>query len=364
MVRNFGFVCLLSVMLFAGHTRAEEAKPWTDRLRLSGDFRYRHESIMEESKSDRHRHRLRARLGAKALVNDKLYVYLRLASGKGEPVSTNQDLGSADGGKQIWIDRAYLNARPTKTLSVLAGKFAVPLENAEMIWDADLNLEGVAACWSSAAKHGGPFVCGGGYWLTESATQPDQGLLAAQAGYRFNQDQRAATIAIGYADYQNLKNHAVVGGAFGNSVSVSGTGAVYLNDYNLAQLDLSGSRTWTNSTLTANVEYVVNTAASENHPARAAALAGLTFKRKLAKFDWEAAYNYRRVARDAAPGQFTDSDFIGGGTNGAGHSVSGAISPMSNTLFRVRYLSDRIDPFDNGADRSYGRLTADVEVKF
>jgi hypothetical protein len=347
-----------------GVTEASEPKPWTERITIGGDFRYRHESIFETDRTARHRHRIRARLAATGAVNDRISALLRLASGKGEPVSTNQDLGGGASEKPIWIDRAYLEFRPAAALAFTAGKAAVPLESTDLIWDSDLNLEGVAGRWHADPKSTGLFASGGGFWITESASQPDQGVLVSQLGYRFIGDKQSASLALGYTDYQNFAQHPVVGAARGNRTTGSGSSTVYVSDFNIVALHASASQAWPQSTVTLNGEYVVNTAVNDNQESRVGALIGIIYKQKQSDFDWELAYNYRRLAKDAAVGEFTDSDFIGGGTNGTGHSLSGALWPMRNTLLRVRYLSDRVDPFTNGADRSYGRLMADVEVKF
>ncbi|MBI5058761.1 putative porin [candidate division KSB1 bacterium] len=357
-------IALVASLWLVTLVRAEAPKPWSDRITLSGDFRYRHESITEHAKPDRHRHRLRVRFATMATINERLEASLRLASGKGEPVSTNQDLGGGSGQKGIWIDRAFLEMHPAPKISLFAGKFGVPLESTDLIWDTDLNLEGAAGRWKGDPKQSGLLATAGGFWLTESATQPDQGLLLAQTGYRIVRGPRTAVLALAYADYQNLKHHAIIGGARGNRVAGSGSSAVYVSDFNLAELSFAGTRTWSKSTLSLLGEYVVNMAASESNSARVGALAGVTYKRKLSGWDWDVGYHYRRLAKDAAVGEFADSDFIGGGTNGSGHSVTGTIWPMANTLCRVRYLLNRIDPFDNGADRAYGRLMADIEVKF
>ena len=64
-------------------------------LRFSGDLRYRHESINEDTIGERHRQRLRARFGLTADVTDDVRVGLTLATGGDDPVSANQTL---DGG--------------------------------------------------------------------------------------------------------------------------------------------------------------------------------------------------------------------------------------------------------------------------
>ena len=66
--------------------------------------------------SDRHRNRIRARLGLGAKVNDEWDLGFRLATGHGEvsgdPVSTNQTLDEAFSKKPIWLDQAFFGYHP------------------------------------------------------------------------------------------------------------------------------------------------------------------------------------------------------------------------------------------------------------
>ncbi|MBC8218470.1 MAG: hypothetical protein H8E73_08400, partial [Planctomycetes bacterium] len=63
--------------------RLPTSADWTQRIKWSGDFRYRHESIDEETtgsvrwKDGRNRHRIRARLMLEAVLNDEWDVAFR-----------------------------------------------------------------------------------------------------------------------------------------------------------------------------------------------------------------------------------------------------------------------------------------------
>jgi hypothetical protein len=105
---------------------------WASKVGLYGDFRYRYEYIGDDSaESDRHRNRIRARLGLDAKVNDEWNLGFRLATAgtqnagtSGDPVSTNQDLNESFSKKPIWIDLAYFNYHPgwIKGLGITGGK--------------------------------------------------------------------------------------------------------------------------------------------------------------------------------------------------------------------------------------------------
>jgi len=78
-------------------------KTWVDSVTLKGDLRYRYETRDDESRLNakkeaytRELHRVRARLGAEAKVNDRTKAGIEFSTGQSDPVSGNQTL--SDGG--------------------------------------------------------------------------------------------------------------------------------------------------------------------------------------------------------------------------------------------------------------------------
>jgi len=76
---------------------------------------------------------------------------------------------------------------------------------------------------------------------------------------------------------------------------------------------------------------------------------------------WRVFYNYRSVQRDAVFGTFSDSDFIGGGTGGAGHLV-GADFAVSDNLFLGLIVQKSV--IDDADETDYLRVQLDLSVKF
>jgi hypothetical protein len=74
---------------------------WATKIKGRGDLRYRHESIVTErvvdgsveDAEDRHRHRIRARLGFDATVTENVKATLLLATGADDPRSSNKRWG-------------------------------------------------------------------------------------------------------------------------------------------------------------------------------------------------------------------------------------------------------------------------------
>jgi len=130
-----------------------------NRFRLSGDVRVRYESFYqrydgctEVNCPQRHRARIRLRLGIDGKLNEDFIGALYLATGTNvnatasfsDPVSTNQTLTEFYDRKTIGVDRGYLSYQPQrwKWLQLTGGKFAYPWIRTPMTFDNDLNPEG------------------------------------------------------------------------------------------------------------------------------------------------------------------------------------------------------------------------------
>ena len=159
---------------------APDAVPaWTKRFHMNGDFRARYEWNLFDSRNssafpnfaalnagapfdlnnaastpppilnttqNRDRMRIRARLGLDIDVADGLTAGLRLATGNTtNPVTTNQTLGTTLNKQNFLLDRAYLDYHPADWLQVWVGRFASPWLSSELVWDDDINFDGVAA---------------------------------------------------------------------------------------------------------------------------------------------------------------------------------------------------------------------------
>jgi len=130
-----------------------------NRFRLSGDVRVRYENFfqrydgcIEANCPQRHRARIRLRLGIDGKLNEDFIGALYLATGTNvnatasftDPVSTNQTLTEFYDRKTIGLDRGYISYQPQrwKWLQLTGGKFAYPWIRTPMTFDNDLNPEG------------------------------------------------------------------------------------------------------------------------------------------------------------------------------------------------------------------------------
>ncbi|PYT50416.1 MAG: hypothetical protein DMG44_06735 [Acidobacteria bacterium] len=121
---------------------------------FSGDMRVRDEPFIggpcTATNCDsqvRNRMRFRLRFNINAKFNDDISGGFSLASGDlNDPISTNQTDIQFYARKPIAIDRAFVTYTPHqfKPLVFTGGKIAYPFYRTELVWDNDLNPEGVA----------------------------------------------------------------------------------------------------------------------------------------------------------------------------------------------------------------------------
>ncbi|MCI0348696.1 MAG: putative porin [Acidobacteriales bacterium] len=130
-----------------------------NRFRLSGDVRVRYENFFESYDGctpancpDRHRARIRLRLGIDGKLNEDFIGAFWLATGTNvnavgsfaDPVSTNQTLTDFFERKTIGVDRGYISYQPQayKWVQLTGGKFPFSWLRTPMTFDNDLNPEG------------------------------------------------------------------------------------------------------------------------------------------------------------------------------------------------------------------------------
>jgi hypothetical protein len=310
-------------------------------IKYNADFRYRFESFDIQDTPDRHRNRVRARVGIKAPVTETTLLGFGLASGSDDPISSNQSLGDNFSSKQVNIDQAYLRWQPTgQDIDVFAGKFKNPLYRAGgsgLLWDGDLRPEGFALKYA----RGDMFVNALGTWIDESKSADDVLLLGAQLGLQRSVLSNASlTAGVGYYQYTGIEQYTAYDGPpeeapeeiGGNRLTAEGR---YVSGFDLlegfAQLKFPtalGSTTLYGS-------YVQNLAASDYDT-------GYIFGAKLGVGDWSMGWAYQELEADAVYAILTDSDFAGGGTDSQGHKLSASYSLNKKVkLGATLFLNDR-----------------------
>ncbi len=343
---------------------------WAENIKWSGDLRYRHESIDDDTATTkRDRNRIRARLKMEANINDEWDAILRLASGSSDsPTSTNQTLGDSSSdsfsSKEIWLDWAYADYHPASIpgWNILLGKMDNPFYKVgknQLIFDGDLSPEGGASTYKwNLNERTSAQLTGGAYWVRERSTDADTSLFGIQGllKYKLSGDRHILG-GISYYDFGNIKGKTLSG------ISTNGntnSGGMYASDYNI--LEGFGEYGFKIGQVPATVfgTYVNNTAASSSEDT--AWLIGTTYNKAKDPGSWAVSYNYRDVEKDAVVGGLCDSDFIGGGSDGKGHVLGFKYQLAKNVQAGLSYFMNEKNASSTRDD--YKLLQADLVFKF
>ena len=362
-------IALLAILLVAVASSAVQAGEWYEKVKLGGDFRDRYDGVWNETKDyDRHRNRIRARLSLKASITEDFTFISRFATGINDPASTNRTLTDAFTTKGYWLDLAYFDFHPVKAsgLHIYGGKmknsFYKPAKH-QLIWDGDVNPEGVAINFGrDASEKVSYFLVGSWYSVMERKADPDIYMLGAQGGLKIKTSEKShISFGANYYGYQNLKGSEALfdDEFFGNTSMVDAdSNDVFANDFTLvegfAEIGFkTGKASWT-----AYGSYVNNTAADSLNTGY---IAGLGVKSGKGKGAWKIGGFYKWVEDDAVIGLFADSDFGGGTTDVKGFAISGGYAIAKNVeLASSLFINQR--GIKDGTD--YTRLFIDLKMKF
>lgn len=348
----------LAAPLPAEAAEAPGGSAWSERMTFEGDLRLRHEAIREEPGEDRDRERYRARLGIAVKLTESVEFGLRLATGDGDPVSTNLDFGESFSASNLRIDRAFLTWSATGDLEVVAGEMENPFflaGDTALMWDSDFNPQGIAAKF----ERGSFFGRAGGFLLDYRADGVESRLYAAQAGVRFDVAGSTLSTGIGWFDFTDTANRAPLygGDAEGNSVDLEGR---YIYDYDIAEIFAQYESTVADWPITLFAEWTRNTRAATADVAYGfGVLLGKAEKARTAELSWE----WRDTEADALVATFTDSDLADGRTDSSGHVVTGVYMLTDNISVGATLIFSEYGEFP-GEPTDFDRFMFDVEFSF
>jgi len=337
------------------------AVSWAERMRWSGDFRYRFENIAEEGEDDRNRNRIRARANLTADVSDTMTVGLGLATGGEDPVSTNQTIAGGGSKKAISLDLAYFEWTGLSNTSLVGGKFKQQHHSAgdfSLLWDGDWRPEGTSISYDNGML----YAVGLGTWIeSDSNKQQQEFSYGLQAGFRLPLgDSLGLNLGAGYYAFDAKGKASFFGDDdfFGNSVDPESN--TYLYDYHemegFAELRF---QLFDRPTMLF-ADYVQNMEVDDNDTGYAF---GINYNEAKKKGTWELSYAYKKLEADAVLGLLTDSDFGGGGTNSKGSVLGGAYAFHDNWNFKMTYFINQTS-IDTSDPRDFDRLMLDLQFKY
>jgi hypothetical protein len=404
-----GFVLCLGVQ---GQANAEEGKTKEyylkvlEKMKFKGDLRLRHDTQWRETEDEeysRNRERFRLRLGVTAEPTETTEVGVRLASGSGFQNTTNQSFDGHGRGKDIFIDLAYASWEPMDAFKVIGGKMKNPLFTFPLVWDPDVNPEGLSETVKFDVADGIDIFANFGQWFIEELdikgeSDSDPTLLAYQLGFSVKPSKKVKfQLAGAYYDFMNfdtieyddLSDKASFQG-YNHKHSqqmIFDSDGKLLNEFGCWEV---GAKLKFKEILPVPFsvfgDYVVNDEADidelinkgvdpgDSDPGDLTAykgddrdtgwLVGFDLGNKKKKGDWYLKYFYQELQDFAFPAVFVDSDFHGGGTNNEGHYVQGRYLITDNIQTRATFFSTTRENEDKDGQKDENRIQLDVIFKF
>ena len=369
---------------------------WASRIKFKGDFRMRDENIeaqrvvvpttgplprlpQVEDAADRNRARFRARFGFDATVTDTVKATFRLASGDGDPRSTNQTLTNIASQKDIWIDLAYVDWTFMNGGDFVLGKQPYPFWRPvnSLFYDGDFQPEGAAVKFDRGMFFGSAY----GWWLQENynasptGNNEDANIFGLQGGLKFALFGGETRLAAQYYECGACENNnpfwnAPTNNSYGNTTILQGATPVLKYGYEVLELSGQMDLTVFNLPLAMWVDWAQNQASDVEYDT-AYNIGFLLGKASNAK-TWEFGAMWQELDKDALFAQMIDSDFGGGNTDTSGWVFRGGYAPVKNITLNATYFLNEINkdvppsttPANTFTGLDYDRWQLDVNYKF
>lgn len=334
---------------------------WIQNTKIKGDLRLRyqnkHDKATNNASKDTSIGRVRMRLGLESKINEKLLAGIGIASGSGDPRSTNISFGGYNSKKTLVLDYAYAKYNPLSWVNFVGGKMLLNdafWEPTDLIWDTDITPEGAIMQYSKKVSPNAEAFVNAGVLIvdTDSSTDNDSPMAyIVQPGinYKFN-DGLSLKGAVSLQSLDNVKGH--VSSSFSGASNTGNTTAgasSYVFDYSMFNpaLELNiknplGSFGLNVDSLKLFGEYVDNLAVSKKSTGFSTG-----FKlghEKIGKWgDWQFKYVYAMLGKDAVLDVLPDSDRYSGKTAMRSHEVELSFGLGKNTSLGFDiYRSERI----------------------
>ena len=219
-------------------------------LNFFGDFRLRYEKTSNaEANSDllegRDREVVRFRAGFTKEISDMFKFGVRMATGDpNDPNTADVTLGSFVNDLTISLDQLYLSMNGDSYF-LSGGKFANPFQKTDLVWDGDVNPQGLTGGITVNGSNNFKAKVSGIYFLIDehSGTDiPDSYMLGGQVLLTANpSEQFGLSLAGGYYDYDitNLNESSADAGDTRSNYLIfdsTGTPISYLSDFKLLDI--------------------------------------------------------------------------------------------------------------------------------
>jgi hypothetical protein len=325
---------------------------WVQKLTLTGDVRIRSQFDWSEKEETRIRERLRLRIGIETMASDKVKMGFGIASGTTgangndeAPTSTNYTF-SGFNKVPVFIDYAFIQYAAADWIKISAGKLKNKTQvwsASDLLWDTDINPDGLAVNLKSKIGKVGIFGNAGAYVLNEqrpsSANHAMPAAYIAQPGVDFKIGQVSVKAAVAYQSF-GFKHAA----SLGSNKTGDYLGVAPYADYNVINpsLEVKFGNVFSKA-LSVFGDYAYNINDNDGniaHDDRTGFLYGVSFgDAKIEKFgSWNVKGMYRYLEAAVVPLGLGDSDAYGGKA-GKGYEVTVAFGLTKNMSFNIDYYN-------------------------
>ena len=348
-----------------------------EKLNIYGDMRFRHETDNNvDRRPTRNRQRVRLRLGVIYQLSDEVDVGARIVTGNDpDPRSTHQSFGGGFESFDLRLDRVYVTYKPRQipNLSLRGGKFAHPFRMnpvyGELVWDADIQPEGISATYTLSNEKLPLFDRLGftiGEYLVLAQNELDEAsvFVAQIAGEKALTKNLDVLVVLGWYRYSDLTPDNALSFRLANAGNAI-AGDEFASDFSIVNPIVAFTYKGFARPLTVSGELMWNTRAAGN--AGQGWALGLAYGETRKPKDWRAYYQFQYIERDAILSAVSQDDFTLA-TNFRGHllgiqyKLSESVAVHLWALLAERLSSDGFF-FDNSGDDQW-RVRLDFNFRF
>lgn len=366
-------------------------------LKLSGDVRLRHQIETQAPETatgtplvsnERTRERFRFRFNGDAVLQKGWGAGFALETASAAD-SGNQTLQDANNDYSIYLARAYVSYQMSPSLSFVAGKIKNPFYTTDLVWDADINPQGVNENYRFAIGAKDSFEVRAMQLIMDDRNETGFGPNGRDA-WMFAQ-QAVYTHYFGKDELGNQVNSLILAPGFMKSNASIIDGADNENPFNgttqgLAAFTFAGEVNWLNvrGAGTAiklywdgayNLEsksrlraYGINPNAWDNDPLAWLVGVGYSYGSGKVQGDYSIKVDYRQIGLGSVDPNLNDSDFGFGKLNQEGVKAALSYNLTDFANFNISYfyteaIQDKLTNAIANLDHSQ-ILQLDLVVKF
>ncbi len=356
-------------------------------FKLGGDIRLRHQYDATTaqgtgSSQSRNRERFRFRLNGDFQLRQGWSAGFALETASAAD-SGNQTFENANDDYSVYLARAYVAWKPNAQWSFIGGKFANPLQTTDLVWDGDINPQGLSETYSFDLASGSLQLRAAQLVMDDNDERKGSGpsfrdsfLFVQQLVYSTKLGSGVGvTIAPGYMFY----NNASVSGAANETAYAGRTKGLSLATFtgsikfpNVGREGHSLSLYWDgtynfDADTRAHEVYGLSDAYSDGATSW---LLGIGYAKGSGKEqgDWSVKLDYRRIGIGSLDPNLSDSDFGFGNLNQRGFKLStsyniASFASLGVTYFYTHDIQGGLKHAVAGLDKS-NILQVDLVTKF